>query len=414
MAFSIQLWFVAGKNLHPDWRLSMMSGPFIVSQGLLRISPMVVKVLATLLLLLSMGWPNFAAAAKYRFVKIADSTQFSSSQPVGLYAPRLNDNGEVTFYAQDLSNNLNTWMYKGNGGALTQLAASGRGIRYLSNYDFNNAGVAAYQALLNELIELPDGTVMRRHGYFTGDGTTTRTVLLDAPNLNSSTRQLRGYQNGPVINDRGQGMVILTDASKRSVIVDGQGRALATSPDGRTIYYDPSLNNNGVAAFVARRATTAGNARFELLAGSPGGLLRKVVDSATSEILGVHRPQINDAGTIVFLGSLDSGMQGVFLADQSGTRAVFVDTEEVLGLLLNCGINNRGEIAFEASGTDTVIYSGPDLVADRVIGTGDRLLGLRVGNVAFLGDINSAGQIAFSAVLGDGRNAIFRAEPILR
>jgi hypothetical protein len=39
---------------------------------------------------------------------------------------------------------------------------------------------------------------------------------------------------------------------------------------------------------------------------------------------------------------------------------------------------------------------------------------VRVLTVDFLGDINSAGQIAFSAVLGDGRRAIFRADPIVR
>ena len=35
-------------------------------------------------------------------------------------------------------------------------------------------------------------------------------------------------------------------------------------------------------------------------------------------------------------------------------------------------------------------------------------------SVYFDGEINNAGQIAFSAILGDGSEAIFRADPIVR
>jgi hypothetical protein len=223
--------------------------------------------------------------------------------------------------------------------------------------------------------------------------------------------------NGPDINDRGQGIATLTNASGRQVIVDRQGRNIATAPNMQTLLLDATLNNNGVVAFTSYRFVSGINQRSAIRVGSQPGNLRTLIDTETSEFSRVGSPRLNDFEDVVFEATLDSGLIGIFRADDSGTRAVFVDNDEVFGELRNPGINNRGEVAF--LGYDPIaetgaIYTGPDLAADRVIGPGDRLSGLRVQSVYFVGEINNAGQIAFSAVLGDGTEAIFRADPIVQ
>ncbi len=53
-------------------------------------------------------------------------------------------------------------------------------------------------------------------------------------------------------------------------------------------------------------------------------------------------------------------------------------------------------------------------VADKVIGTGDFLAGATVVSVGFVQGIglNDPGQIAFFAILNDGTQGIFRADPM--
>jgi PEP-CTERM motif len=77
-------------------------------------------------------------------------------------------------------------------------------------------------------------------------------------------------------------------------------------------------------------------------------------------------------------------------------------------------INNMGTVAFlaflrpEGSG----IFTGPDAVADRVIGTGDPLFGSTVTSLEFARQgLNDAGQVAFVAQLADGRQVVVRADP---
>ena len=59
------------------------------------------------------------------------------------------------------------------------------------------------------------------------------------------------------------------------------------------------------------------------------------------------------------------------------------------------------------------IFTGPDLLADKVIATGDPLAGSTVTDVfSFRNGLNDSGQVAFYAQLDDGRSGIFRADPV--
>ncbi|MFO7908240.1 MAG: Calx-beta domain-containing protein [Pirellulaceae bacterium] len=72
--------------------------------------------------------------------------------------------------------------------------------------------------------------------------------------------------------------------------------------------------------------------------------------------------------------------------------------------------------AYDGRGTYTQgegIYTGPDPIADKVIGEGDLLFGSVVKHVSFrgAGALNNSGQIAFWAELEDGTTGVFRASP---
>jgi hypothetical protein len=59
------------------------------------------------------------------------------------------------------------------------------------------------------------------------------------------------------------------------------------------------------------------------------------------------------------------------------------------------------------------IFTGSDSIADNVIARGDLFLGSTVidGSV-FRNGLNASGQLAFFAELEDGRQGIFRADPV--
>ena len=73
----------------------------------------------------------------------------------------------------------------------------------------------------------------------------------------------------------------------------------------------------------------------------------------------------------------------------------------------------------DAGGTG--IFTGPDIIDNKLIGQGDALLGSTIGhptlpfltdNVGFFRDgLNDSGELAFWARLIDGREAIVRATP---
>src|SRR5262249_56847714 len=78
-------------------------------------------------------------------------------------------------------------------------------------------------------------------------------------------------------------------------------------------------------------------------------------------------------------------------------------------------LNDAGTVAFFAilAGGGSGIFTGPDPVADRVIGIGDPLLGSTVVALNFVPEgLNDSGQLAFGAGLADGRQVVVRADPV--
>ena len=133
-------------------------------------------------------------------------------------------------------------------------------------------------------------------------------------------------------------------------------------------------------------------------------------------------PVMNDNGRVAFHASATSEtnrFSGIYAGD-GGALATIVDSSGPLGSFGGyVGLNNAGQVAFlgflDGGGFKTGgsgIYTGPDIVRDKVIAEGDLLDGSRVTRVSFYGGLNNAGQIAFEYDLADGRGGIALATPV--
>jgi hypothetical protein len=102
---------------------------------------------------------------------------------------------------------------------------------------------------------------------------------------------------------------------------------------------------------------------------------------------------------------------------RDGSDLVTIATTDAPSPFSNFGlaaINNVGTVAFVASlrAGGTGIFIGPDPVSDRVVKTGDSILGLTLASISFLrGGLNDHGQIAFFARFSGGVSGVVRADP---
>ena len=177
---------------------------------------------------------------------------------------------------------------------------------------------------------------------------------------------------------------------------------------------DPSINNAGTVAFSGTPFISFNSPSQSGIytTSSSGGELNPVL-LENSTLNGFDHPNINDQGKIAFSGQ-NNGVAGIFTIDNNGSLSTITDASGSFTSFGNLSLNNQGTVAFEA-GLDTGgngIFIGPDPVADKVIATGDSLLGSTVTNVDFLpGGLDSSGEVAFFAQLADGTTGIFRADP---
>jgi hypothetical protein len=266
--------------------------------------------------------------------------------------PSLNDLGQVSFAAR--LDNGSEAILAGSGGPLTTIARTQPGEFNFFVFDtsLNDAGQVAFSAELDNFDE----------GLFVGSGGPVTTVYL------ASASDFAGSLDRPSINDAGE------------------------------IAFEEDLDNgtDGIFLFTGGRFVTIVDDRGR-------------VDSTSD-------PQLNNEGLVAFNASLDNGERGVFTQGRRGPLTTVADSSGPFSFFSFFGpaINDAGQVAFGAS-LDTGefgIFTGPDPVADRVIATGDRLMGSTVISVTVCSEgLNNAGEIVFVAQLEDGRRGIFVATP---
>ncbi|MDZ4659340.1 MAG: hypothetical protein SH868_17335 [Bythopirellula sp.] len=182
-------------------------------------------------------------------------------------------------------------------------------------------------------------------------------------------------------------------------LVTGGGTITTLAEDGGTYIASggtaPVINDAGQVAFTMR----SGGSSSDILRYDSGSLTTLATGfSGGTEIW------MNAAGDVIFADALAVKVYS------GGVTTTIADTDDGFDFLMKPGnadafINDSGEVAFwgavsEFNGQPVQwngIYTGNDIIEDRVVRTGDTVLGHVVNGVEALG-LNNTGQILFSVV----------------
>jgi hypothetical protein len=325
---------------------------------------------------------NDAAATSYTFTDIADTAGPFSR--FGVF-PSINAAGTVAFEADLNSGQLG--IFTGRGGPLTTIAETGNASPFggFGAPVINRRGTVAFEAGLS-----PGA------GLFTSSGGAITPIVTNVP------PPFEGFAD-PSINQAGTLAFVAELKTGELQVLKGTGPPFTVVGDNRGAIDGFASNRTAINA----RGTVAFFARFKdggagVFTGRGGNLTAIADTDSIFTGFGQDGPTINNRGTVAFVGT-------------GRTLTAITDTGDGFSFLVNAYINNRGTVAFSAhlDGGGEGIFTGPDLIADRVIETGDRLAGATVIGVDTRIDLNDRGQLAFVATLSDGREGIFRADPAL-
>jgi hypothetical protein len=331
-----------------------------------------------------------AKAASFNFTRVADSS--GSLDVFGGFS--LNNQGSVAFKAS--LDGGGEGIFTGNGMNVTPIAQTNNYFKgFRSTPDINDLGTVAFDAILNT----------QDTGIFTGNGSTITPINIANNEIPIGNRLVAVF--APSINNAGTVAFIASGGRETFITTsnggDSGGGGSHTSVDA------PYINDRGVIAYgisgfflFPEIRTSDSSVRVPFYGLSPIGT-RSISDFS-----------INNAGTLAFIGfNAVQNKVGVY-KNKNGT---FITTavEDAGGITyLNPSINNNDSVAFLRLAEGTAgIFTGADLLNDRVISTGDSLLGSTVTELGFSRKgFNDAGQVAFFAKFTDGSSGIFRADPV--
>jgi hypothetical protein len=303
-----------------------------------------------------------------------------------------------------------------NDGAITEIASGFGDSREHPSYDLVFTRIGAAAPVINDKGHVVFRGVSRTEGVgiFTGKGGPTRAVILRSQTVGGLGNVASINSAGVVsfvANFRGDGVGIYT--SSHGIITE-----IAWRHDAALRRTSLSINAAGmIALYSARRGIFATDGH------STTTIAR--LDNVTETYSSVGGLAINDAGAVAFAAS-GQNRGDAFL--QSGI--FFGDGEQVTTVALAdyksntfthfpgaVSINSAGKVAFVAyvsgGGPHTGIFTGPDPIADKVIGPQEALFGSPT-NVVAIGNhaLNDAGQIAFWYIREDASVGVALATPI--
>jgi len=332
-------------------------------------------------------------AAPYKFTKIADTagdfSDFFNN------APALNDNGVVTFSAKLDSGP--SGVFTGEGTGTTTIADSSGDFNI---FDFispslSDSGVLAFKVFFdaggNAIVRSDRTTPIARNSLFKGH-----------PSINDEGLVAFFQQTSLFIKD-----IVVSDGTTTTTIAP-----TPTTPFS-SLGENPSLSDRGAVAF----SDAVGSGIFRR-----DGTTDTVIARGPLFSLGFF-PSLNNEGAVAFFARLDAGGSGIFVGNGTTTTTIAdsSNSSPFLAFRDAPSINDKGVVAFWASlkmvaGGGHGIFTGPDPVAHKVIAAGDALDGSTVSDLTFgtfgREGLNNAGQVAFRARLVDGRQGIYRADPV--
>jgi hypothetical protein len=332
-----------------------------------------------------------AKAASFNFTRIADSS--GSLDVFGGFS--LNNQGSVAFKAS--LDGGGEGIFTGNGMNVTSVAQTNNYFKgFQSTPDINDLGTVAFDAILN----IQANTDVR--GIFTGNGSTITPIDIPIGNV---------FKNvyAPSINNAGT-VAYVGDGIEMPLFFERVYEAVSINDQGLRVSINEGRSGLAINILTSNGSNYTG-IDFILSSSYPIGLGLYRESSETSF-------SINNTGTLAFRGRNNAqNKQGVYKKNGTFISAVIEENENSnSSVYSNISINNNGSVAFLRSfvneGTGG-IFTGDDLLNDRVISTGDSLLGSTVTGLSFSRKgFNDAGQVAFFAKFTDGSSGIFRADPV--
>lgn len=327
---------------------------------------------------------------RYTFTQIATTTQVPTmSQPNSI---GLNNHGVVAM-------NLGNAIWTGDGTTLTQVTTEGSGAASI-----NDAGQIAYgQGLLHPTYQIPyQVLLLNTNGTTVGLASSLSPPYMvghPRPWLTNDGRAVYSGANGPGGSGPTDGIFI---APSGPVVHD---------PWVSTAYRSGSvsigaMNDAGVVVFRARLPDD----RWAIVRSDTAEPIAADNTSNFLHVAGGVLPVINNHGRVAFFGMNAEGLTKVWTTDDGVSFEAAGDDN-----VSSIAINDSGLVAYQSNSDaiGNVIAAGPSLNNDRVIGFGDPLDGSTV-NLVFLwpDGLNNNGQVAFWARLADGREGVYRADPV--
>ncbi|MGD9632529.1 MAG: choice-of-anchor tandem repeat NxxGxxAF-containing protein [Pirellulales bacterium] len=327
---------------------------------------------------------SIAAARQYQFINVADSTG-----KIEVFSdPSLNSQGTVAFQGS-LYTGV-SGIFAGNEFGLAAIADNTGELQGFSiNPSINYSGQIAFSSYLDRgewaVLRYSPGQV----GYTTIASSSGPLASMSvSPNSLSDAGEvvLLGYAD-----EGGSAIYRSSGAPQLEKLADTAGEFFG--------FGVPAISPGGIVAIGA--SYDAGDS---VLLNTASGTLAPVIDT-TGPLSSLSSPTINDAGTMGTQAFFDAGGNGP-VAVSGNSFTIIADTNGPISSAGIPAINRNGEFAFWATidgpGGNQGIFTGPDMVADKVIRTGDMLFGTAVRRVQFSrGGFNDRGDIAFRYELLD-------------
>jgi hypothetical protein len=337
------------------------------------------------------------AAPSYTYTRIADTLGPFRE----LLTPSLNNRGDVVFGA--LLHDGGRTMLTGNEDGLVVVADTRTdAFDQMTLGSINDRGIIAFVS------------------YREGDGAADTVWTWD----HGQRRRIADTRDGRFLYTRGSPQINASgavafwartaDGFDGIFVQDKHGplRMLVGGPAFATLDAVPAFTDSGKLAFGAQLAGTGLNT---IMVADQRGV-RLLADNTGRFHVFSPAPGLNAAGTVVFHAGQDGGPYVIATVTHAGERDVADNGDNGVRFreVYRPTINAVGTVAFQAiTGGRGVagVFTGPDPVADRVIGGDDTWLdGDRIESVDFFRGLNDRGQIAFVAHFLTW-SALYRADP---
>jgi T5SS/PEP-CTERM-associated repeat protein len=377
-------------------------------------------------------WPAAQAQTTYNFTRI-DNGFFPVS--AGVSIPSLNDAGRVAFRAVA-------------GGVIAIFFGTGQ------EQNINDYVVIARTQLGSFIVGVPgsyvgsrvafqaEGVQVSGRGYFSADGVSLRTIVIDsgsgnfipwmnrAGQVGYSRSVLATAEGGIYVGQNGASQLAYTNEHTRAFGFRGLvgSQAMVVNDAGEMFF-------GGVFSNLPTDTNTPQLHMEGLLRGDGSGKIPSMVVDTEITFNSEDEPSsteiklwaVNNAGQAAcVVGGFDGNVTRPrkVIKVSGGAITTVMDTSigaaSAISEIPQMAIDDNGKVVFRANYTNALgqfqfgLFTGQDMVKDKIIATGDPLF----GSVVFALDIsqfgvNKSGQIAFRVVLQNNQISIVRADPVV-